>query len=96
MTTDQIRRDAEWPCPHGPAIRITSAGRECVGLNYVETCGTNIEDRTIVRVASDGTTAVAGSTPIEVTSIRITITGNDPIEIRRLVRRNIDLHDDRR
>lgn len=62
-------------------IAATSAGEECVGLNYVDTCGTGIEARTIVRVHSNGTTAVAGSAPADVASIRITVTGNDPIEL---------------
>lgn len=84
MVTELAEPWDAWDNDGDGLIVATSAGQECIGLDYVETCGTTIEDRTIVRVASDGTTAVAGSTPTDVTSIRITVTGNDPIEINTI------------
>ncbi len=65
-------------------VVATSNGEECVGLNYVETCGAEMNARTIVRVGSDGATAVAGSATAEVTKVRIGITGGAPIEVETI------------
>lgn len=65
-------------------IVATSDGLECVGLDYVDTCGTDIEARSIVRMHSDGTTSVAGSVPAHVATVRIGVTGSEPIEIETI------------
>lgn len=68
----------------GDGVLVASAGgTECVGLDYLETCGEGIRSRTVVRALSEptGTTRVAGSTPAGVSSVRIGITGAAPITV---------------
>lgn len=59
-------------------------GQECIGLNYVDTCGNSIDARTIVRAAGDGSTTVAGSAPAEAVAIRIDIAGADPVVVETI------------
>ena len=46
-------------------------GLECVGFGFIDHCGTELEDRVIVRTAGDAI-RVSGSTPPEVVKVRIT------------------------
>ena len=71
----------------GNGVLVASAGgTECVGLDYLETCGEDITVRTVVRAISEpsGTTRVAGSTPAGVSSVRIDITGGAPITVETI------------
>ncbi|BAN01559.1 PASTA domain-containing protein [Ilumatobacter coccineus] len=84
IITDLAEPWDAWDNDGDGLIVATSDGQECVGLNYIDTCGSDISQRTIVRIHSDGTATIAGSTTANATSIRITTTGNDPIEINTI------------
>jgi hypothetical protein len=65
-------------------IAATSGGVDCVGLDYIDTCGQDIHERTIVRPRSDGTTAVAGSAPPDASAVRIDLVNGEPIVIETI------------
>jgi hypothetical protein len=65
-------------------IAARSNGVECVGLDYVDTCGADLASRTIVRGSfrpNDPTVRIAGSTPADVTSVRIEADGVEPVVV---------------
>jgi hypothetical protein len=62
-------------------IAAISNGVECVGLDYVDTCGEAISTRTVVRPTPSGQTRVAGSAPANVTSVRVEVEGSLPVLI---------------
>lgn len=49
------------------------AGVDCVGLDWIEQCGTDIAKRTIVRSWSDGAVTIAGSTTGDVMSVQVVL-----------------------
>jgi len=46
-------------------------GIECVGFGYIDHCGTELENRVVVRTAGDSI-RVSGSTPADVVKVRVT------------------------
>lgn len=73
-----------WDNDGDGVIAATTNGTECVGLDYIDTCGEDIVSRTIVRgslTTGDPSTRAAGSAPASVTQVRLDIAGAEPVVV---------------
>jgi len=73
-----------WDNDGNGLISARSQGVACVGLDYVDTCGTDIADRTIIRTRTEGVVRVAGSTPSDIASVRIDVAGGEAVGVETI------------